>query len=209
MEEALTAEELERIEARAGGATPGPWEAGVRYERFGVNSGERPGEGPFSFLPRGRCHCCAETGEAAVTLERDRHGSVYHVHRVAADGARPSNGRRTISSAATMQPVVESCEEAISAGIRPCDAEFISHARTDVPRLVSEVRRLRAAVEALAQLQRSTDAVVQTMARLRDESRRLRAEREETLAAIHHTRAEARRAAARHPATALAGGDDN
>lgn len=200
MDEPLSLDELEQIAERAGSATAGPWEAGVRYERFGVNEGARPGAGPFSFLPVGRCHHCAESGEPAIGTERDRHGGVYHVHRVRSDPARPVSGWRTISSAATRGPVVESYEGAVSVGIRPPDAEFISRARTDVPRLVAEVKRLRAAVCAMEELQRNADTVRSTLSALVDESRRLRAEREETLAALQRTRAEIRRAAERAPA---------
>ncbi len=190
MEKPLTPEEIAEMERRAGGATPGPWEAGVRYERFGVNEGVRPGEGPFSFLPVGRCYCCAQTGEPPLGIERDRHGSVYHVHRVVG-GERPrpaAAGWRTISSAATRETVVESYEGMISAGIRPRDAEFIAHARVDLPRLVAEVRRLRAALETMEDLRRTADAVQRTMDALRQETGKLRAERDETLAAVRRTR---------------------
>lgn len=210
MDEPLTWDELEQIERRAGSATEGPWEAGVRYERFGVNEGSRPGEGPFSFLPVARCFHCAESGEAPVCTERDRHGAVYHVHRVVTDPSRPVSGWRTISSASRREPVVESYEGMISVGIRPPDAEFIAHARRDVPRLVAEVKRLRAALCLMEELQRSADAVCGTLAALREESRRLRAEREETLAAMQRTRAELRRAAERMPGgvgAARAGGE--
>ncbi|HEV2149261.1 MAG TPA: hypothetical protein VGR37_17800 [Longimicrobiaceae bacterium] len=190
MHRPLTDDELEEIEQRAERATPGPWEAGVRYERFGVNEGVRPGEGPFSFLPVGRCYQCAQSGEAPVALERDRFGAVYHVHRVVTDAARPASRWRTISSAATRELVVESYEGMISAGIQPRDARFISHARTDVPRLVAEVKRLRAALAALDGLRQSTEAVQRTTAALREEAQRLRVERDETLAAMRRTRGE-------------------
>ncbi len=192
MEKPLTPDELAEMERRAGGATPGPWEAGARYERFGVNEGFRPGEGPFSFLPVGRCHCCAESGEPPLGIERDRHGAVYHVHRVG--GGRPPSaaGWRTISSAATRETVVESYQGMISSGFHPRDAEFISHARVDVPRLVAEVRRLRAAVETSEELLRAAEAVQRTVRSLREETERLRAEREATLAAVHRSRDELR-----------------
>jgi cytochrome c556 len=199
MEKPLTPDELAEMERRAGGATPGPWEAGVRYERFGVNEGVRPGEGPFSFLPVGRCYCCAETGEPPLGIERDRHGCVYHVHRVGAGRPRPASGWRTISSAATRETVVESFEGMVSAGIRPRDAEFIAHARVDVPRLVAEVRRLRAALETMEELRRAADSVQRTMGALRQESEKLKAERNETLAAVRRSRDELRSAVERLP----------
>lgn len=199
MEKPLTPDELAEMERRAGSATPGPWEAGVRYERFGVNQGARPGEGPFSFLPVGRCYCCAETGEPPLGIERDRHGSVYHVHRVGGERPRPASGWRTISSAATRETVVESYEGMISAGIRPRDAEFIAHARVDVPRLVAEVRRLRAALETMKGLRRTPDPVQRTMGALRQESDKLRAERDETLAAVRRSRDELRGTVERLP----------
>lgn len=190
MDEPLTLEELDEIAARARGATPGPWEAGVRYERSGVNEGARPGEGPFSFLPVGRCFLCAESGVPPLAMERDRHGGVYHVHRVSSDAAKTASGWRTISSAATREPVVESYEGMVSVGIRPHDAEFIARARRDVPRLVAEVKRLRQALEEVEELQRGAEAVRSTLAALPEESRRLRAERVETLAAVQRARAE-------------------
>lgn len=197
MEKPLTPDELARMERRAGGATPGPWEADVRYERFGVNEGARPGEGPFSFLPAGRCYFCAESGEAPLATERGRHGSTYHVHRVGGGGPRPAAGWRTISSAATRETVVESYEGMVSMGMRPPDAEFIAHARVDVPRLVAEVRRLREALETLEELRRTADAGQRTLAALREESRRLRAERDESLAAARRARDERRGAVER------------
>jgi len=148
MDEPLTDEELDEIARRAAAATAGPWEAGVRYERFGVNEGVRPGEGPYSFLPPGRCFWCAESGEAALAMGRDRRGAVYHVHRIVPDPGRSGSRWRTISSAATHEPVVETGEGKGLAGILRHDAEFIARARDDVPRLVAEVRRLRAALEA-------------------------------------------------------------
>lgn len=199
MEKPLTPDELARMERRAGGATPGPWEAGVRYERFGVNEGMRPGEGPFSFLPVGRCYFCAESAEAPLAMERDRHGSTYHVHRVGG-GPRPAAGWHTISSAATRETVVESYEGMVSMGIRPPDAEFIAHARVDVPRLVAEVRRLREALETLEELRRTADAGHRAMGALRDESRRLRAERDESLATVRRQRDELRGGVERLPA---------
>lgn len=39
-------------------------------------------------------------------------------------------------------------------GAEPTDAEFIAHARTDVPELVAEVRRLQGQVEAVRELHR-------------------------------------------------------
>lgn len=192
MEKPLTPDELADMERRAGGATPGPWEAGVRYERFGVNEGFRPGDGPFSFLPVGRCIRCAEDDEPPLGIERDRHGSVYHVHRVGGERPPSAAGWRTISSAATREAVVESYQGMISSGIRPPDAEFISHARVDVPRLVAEVRRLRAALETMEELRRTAEAVQRTVSSLREETERLRAEREATLAAVHRSRDELR-----------------
>lgn len=211
MEKPLTPDELARMERRAGGATPGPWEAGVRYERFGVNEGARPGEGPFSFLPVGRCYLCAESAEAPLALERDRYGSTYHVHRVGG-GPRPAAGWHTISSAATRETVVESYEGMVSMGIRPPDAEFIANARVDVPRLVAEVRRLREALETLDELRRTADAGHRALGALRDESRRLRAERDESLAAVRRQRDELRGGVerlppARHGAGARTRGD--
>ncbi|HEX2093697.1 MAG TPA: hypothetical protein VHG28_14945 [Longimicrobiaceae bacterium] len=149
MEQALTPQELAEIERRATEATPGPWEAGVRYERFGVNPGLRPGEGPYSFLPAGRCYVCAESGAAPVCTERDRFGTLYHVHRMEMELSRSGTGWRAISSAGTRELVVESYEGMLSTGLRSSDAAFIAHARQDVPRLVAEVRRLRMALEEL------------------------------------------------------------
>jgi hypothetical protein len=194
MEKPLTPDEPAEMERRAASATPGPWEAGVRYERFGVNEGARPGEGPFSFLPVGRCYGCAESGEPPLGVERDRHGSVYHVHRVGGEQPRPAPGWRTISSAATRETVVESYEGMISAGIRPRDAEFIAHARADVPRLAAEVRRLRAAPETTEELRRAADAVQRTPGALRQESADVRRSRDELRGAVERRRP-ARRAA--------------
>jgi hypothetical protein len=206
MEEPLTPDELAEMERRAGGATPGPWEAGVRYERFGVNEGVRPGEGPYSFLPVGRCFACAESGEPPLGIERDRHGCVYHVHRVGGERPPPAAGWRTISSAATRETVVESYAGMISAGIRPRDAEFIAHARADVPRLAAEVRRLRAALEIMEELRLTADAAQRTLAALREDTARLRAERDAALAVARRSRDGLRGAAERLPPARHAAG---
>ncbi len=194
MDRSLSSEELAEIERRAEEATPGPWEAGVRYERFGVNQGLRPGEGPYSFLPAGRCHHCAESGEAPIGTERDRFGTVFHVHRVQTGGGkRPSTGWRAISSAGTREVVVESYEGMVSVGIRPADAEFIAGARDDVPRLVEEVKQLRATLERMTQLQRSMEDVGEAARAIRATSARLREQRAGTLEAVRRTRAETER----------------
>ena len=47
----------------------------------------------------------------------------------------------------------------VRGGYERADAEFIAHARSDVPALVAEVRRLRAAADARTSLPRALDAL--------------------------------------------------
>ena len=104
---------LDEIEARANAATEGPWEVGDRYHCVAADT----------------CDCRQDYGPLIDTYQHPEWGTM-HVHRTDEpwwhDGVlyRPAGGSPG-----------EVCRDTASA-----DAEFIAHARTDVPALVAALR---------------------------------------------------------------------
>lgn len=102
----LTDADLDRIEAEANAATPGPWSASEAVEY-------RPRQGPFS-----------DTG-ASIWSESQKHPSGDE-QEVVAGGMQDEQGGAV-------------------GVLLNADARFIAASRTNVPTLIAEVRRLRAA----------------------------------------------------------------
>lgn len=122
--------DLDAIEARADAATPGPWERGevwawadVMADRFGPNT----------------CGLCAAYGEPVWTGEVDINGRMMDAHKHRATD--PYEPDHVISGP---DGVVAGNYDHEDGGIfDPADTEFVVHARSDVPALAAEVRRLR------------------------------------------------------------------
>lgn len=116
--EPLTDAELAEIEARADKATFGPWEHLERRSNWNTLGFER--------LAGGHIHDDLALDHQIVTSWI--HGQAHD--KVAIVGVAVSPYR----------------EHMHFIHVRPEDAEFIAAARTDLPRLLNEVRRLRALV---------------------------------------------------------------
>lgn len=116
----MTGERLAELERLASAATPGPWRVGYPAFRCVLDhAGEAHG--------RGKCRYSFEgwrDGEGQVSRDIG-----YGPESVSGDEA----------------PVVAGTWDYECGGVRePADAAFIAAARTAVPELVAEVRRLRA-----------------------------------------------------------------
>ena len=104
---------LDQIEARANAATEGPWEAGDRYHCQAAD----------------KCECRPHHGPLIDTYQHPEWGTM-HVHRAdepwwhAGVLYRPAGG-----------PPGDVCSDTASA-----DAEFIAHARADVPDMAAALR---------------------------------------------------------------------
>lgn len=104
---------LDEIEARANAATEGPWEVGDRYHCQAAD----------------KCDCRQGYGPLIDTYQHHAWGTM-HVHR----SAEPwwDEGVRYRTDGGPPGDVVREIE--------PADAEFIAHARQDVPALVAALR---------------------------------------------------------------------
>ena len=138
---------LQEIEARANAATPGPWRSGGFYGLGRVQDGDHAGWVLGGAFPIGRCAFCARAPEpcSATVMHRGEYDAApraYHAHWIAAE---PGEGWQGISSDAVALAITGNYDYA-RGGVRstPEDSAFIAHARTDVPALVAEVRRLTA-----------------------------------------------------------------
>lgn len=136
----MTPEELDAIQGRCDVATGGPWENGDSYYMAGVATKRNR----FLNVPLGECAYCRAgapiwEGPADVNGTRMR----AHVHRT----EKPWYGEgHQIHARPDTTPVCIAGNYDYEQGgiIDPADTEFIVHARTDVPALVAEVRRLQA-----------------------------------------------------------------
>lgn len=142
---------LQEIEARANAATPGPWRSGGFYGLGRVQDGDHAGWVLRGAFPIGRCAFCARAPEpcSATVMHRGEYDAApraYHAHWIAAE---PGEGWQGISSDAVALAITGNYDYD-RGGVRstPEDSAFIAHARTDVPDLVAEVRRLTAALDA-------------------------------------------------------------
>ena len=140
---------LQEIEARANAATPGPWRSGGFYGLGRVQDGDHAGWVLGGAFPIGRCAFCARAPEpcSATVMHRGEYDAApraYHAHWIAAE---PGEGWLGISSDAVALAITGNYDYDCG-GVRstPEDSAFIAHARTDVPALVAEVRRLTAAL---------------------------------------------------------------
>lgn len=142
---------LQEIEARANAATPGPWRSGGFYGLGRVQDGDHAGWVLGGAFPIGRCAFCARAPEpcSATVMHRGEYDAApraYHAHWIAAE---PGEGWQGISSDAVALAITGNYDYD-RGGVRstPEDSAFIAAARTDVPDLVAEVRRLTAALDA-------------------------------------------------------------
>lgn len=132
MPDALTDAELEAIEARANAATEGPWESDREYGAFPERR-DKPG----------KCDWCRSYGPPVRVEENAGFGPKIkaHIHREKQEAATvyTVDGRAIIDL---------EWLDYNNAGLtfKSDDRLFIAQARTDIPRLVAEVRRLRAAM---------------------------------------------------------------
>lgn len=118
----MTLRDLDEIERDANAATPGPWRTGYPSFRCGH-------VGPdASWADKRGDRCPDRLGCSKRTLDGwdDEPEHTHAPVSAAADGA-----------------LIAQCNDGDP---RPSDMRFIANARTDVPRLVAEVRRLRAAL---------------------------------------------------------------
>jgi len=140
---------LQEIEARANAATPGPWRSGGFYGLGRVQDGDHAGWVLGGAFPIGRCAFCARAPEpcSATVMHRGEYDAApraYHAHWIAAE---PGEGWQGISSDAVALAITGNYDyDRGGVCSTPEDSAFIAHARTDVPDLVAEVRRLTAAL---------------------------------------------------------------
>ena len=129
-----TTARLGEIRDRANAATEGPWEHGDRQYVYGVTG--RFGDD--------RCPHCARTGFGdgpSWAGVRNINGKEMLVHVHTSDKPRRRHGVHAVRANGSIS-VVRDAEE--YGYMYPADAEFIAHARQDIPWLLSEVERLTA-----------------------------------------------------------------
>lgn len=127
-----TTARLAEIRARADAATEGPWVRGDRKRIAGVTG--RFGED--------RCVYCKEGTEPSWVGVRDINGTemLAHVHAASAFTWWDHGIYATRAAATDSICVVRDTDE--YGLMYPADAEFIAHARQDIPWLLSEIERL-------------------------------------------------------------------
>jgi hypothetical protein len=136
----MTTEELDAIEAREKAATPGPWETRVFYASAGVNDGSRTGWNPTN-IANGQCCFCANPSGTLVREYRDEHGTM-HTHRFS--GSDEQDRWHYVYAMPDGTSIAGNYDyEDGGIASKPEDADFIAHARTDIPALVAEVRKLQ------------------------------------------------------------------
>ena len=104
---------LDKIEARANAATEGPWEVGDRYHCQAADM----------------CDCAPDRGPLIDTYQHPKWGTM-HVHRK----DEPWWNEGVLFRKAGGPP------GEVARDLATEDAEFIAHARTDVPALVAALR---------------------------------------------------------------------
>jgi len=117
---------LATIEARAMAATPGPWLEGVDYWEAESDAD-------------GQCRNCG--GDTPLMEVRPEANQLWHVHRWRLDRRRYPHWWTEIASDGVHETV---CGGNYGGVVCRADAEFIAHAREDIPRLLAEIHRLRA-----------------------------------------------------------------
>ncbi len=129
----MTDDELAAIRARCEAATPGPWEWERSY------SVAYPGTDGKC------CYCLSPKANELVREFVAEDGRPAHVHRFAWDDY-PDKWHFIDSADGTTITGNYDYEDGGVASKRE-DADFIAHARTDVPALLAEVERLRKELE--------------------------------------------------------------
>ena len=131
MTDPITPERLAEIEARADAATEGPWEA-PPSERVELYHTPDPNE-------LADCMCQTDNSEwEFVSRTPEGHVHLWHEeHQINGPDGKPITGNYDYEDGGVL--------------LRE-DRDFIAHARTDVPALLVEVRRLQAAVERVREL---------------------------------------------------------
>ena len=127
-----TTARLGEIRERVAAATEGPWEHGDRQYVYGVTG--RFGDD--------RCPHCARTGFGdgpSWAGVRNINGKEMLVHVHTSDKPRRRHGVHAVRANGSIS-VVRDAEE--YGYMYPADAEFIAHARQDIPWLLSEIERL-------------------------------------------------------------------
>jgi hypothetical protein len=127
----LTEEEVKEIRERAEKATPGPWTN--EYEFKDARTWEN-----------GRCYQCDEGLELVAECETP-YGRKEHTHK------EPSEKKNALFSTDTMKDILFGDGwEVDSWGVnKQEDAEFIAHAREDIPKLLQEREELLKKLEGL------------------------------------------------------------
>ena len=122
--------DVDAAEARANAATPGPWVRGDRWHVAAVMP---------ELFGEGKCSACARHGEPTWVGRRYINGKrmLAHVHEAAKNWYEC--GIVAVRDSGPISVVVETDEYGL---LDPADAEFIAHARTDVPALIARVREL-------------------------------------------------------------------
>ena len=137
-------ERIKEITQRSKDATPGPWEIGVWYHLAAVHDETADPEWEYrKTFAWGCCAMCREGNEPIATVSREsRTGRMcnYHVHR-----SECQNEWRQVVSAHTYGDICGNYdyEEGGVASTRE-DAEFIAHAREDIPYLLDVIGQLLA-----------------------------------------------------------------
>lgn len=119
----LTPERLREIKERCERATPGPWRVGNPYVVAPVRDD--------------KCMLCDMSEPLATVTEN---GQTCHVHF---DDRQYEDDWRDIASESTFETIVgDYSYDSGGVATTRADAEFIAHAREDVPALIAEVERL-------------------------------------------------------------------
>ena len=129
----MTPDELDVIEQRANAATQGPWEFGDRNIFAGVEYDD------------GTCHYCKTTGTEPIWVGRAKINGkrmLSHVH----EATDPwMHGIYSVPTPDRSMCIINDTRE--YGYMRDEDAEFIASARSDVPALIAEIRRLQAQLD--------------------------------------------------------------
>jgi hypothetical protein len=121
--------DLEAIEAREQAASPGPWERGFVWLTAGLMFDES--QNHVAAKSATRCAYC-HLGEPVESGRMDINGTVMRAHRHR--HPEPWNTESGISGASGFVVATEVLAEE--------DTVFMAHARTDVPAMAAEIRRL-------------------------------------------------------------------
>ena len=122
-------ERLDEIQTRADAATAGPWEYGDRYHIQGAS----------------HCKCSPEYGPLVADKPMDINGEMMRAHVHKRDEPFWPHGIYSPTDEGPLAVVYDGDGR----GLDEQDAEFIAHARADVPWLIEQVRKREAALRAV------------------------------------------------------------